>query len=199
MRVRRRQRERSSSRSKRCVDVAIWKEAHDFERGIGITSPAIPLPNDDELPVRLEEHRRCLIASPCEVRHDHAVHAEGGINHATRSEASRDDVRSGGAREHDSPESIRRRRERSRLVSGDVSTGITEAVIEGSIGVQADGGCSASGAATAPCDHNPARRASSGNATNIPDGYLHQVDGQNFLGPVPARQKSWGQIKTLYR
>lgn len=39
----------------------------------------------------------------------------------------------------------------------------------------------------------------SGNATNIPDGYLHQVDGQNFLGPVPARQKSWGQIKTLYR
>lgn len=39
----------------------------------------------------------------------------------------------------------------------------------------------------------------SGNATNIPDGYLHQVDGQNFLGPVPARTRSWGQIKTLYR
>lgn len=39
----------------------------------------------------------------------------------------------------------------------------------------------------------------SGNATNIPGGYLHQVDGQNFLGPVPTRVKSWGQIKTLYR
>jgi hypothetical protein len=40
----------------------------------------------------------------------------------------------------------------------------------------------------------------SGNATNIPDGYQHQVDGQNFLGPpVAARQKSWGQIKAAYR
>ena len=39
----------------------------------------------------------------------------------------------------------------------------------------------------------------SGNATNIPDGYLHQVDGQNFLGVVPARTSSWGQLKTLYR
>lgn len=39
----------------------------------------------------------------------------------------------------------------------------------------------------------------SGNATNIPDGYLHQVDGQNFLGVVPARSSSWGQLKTLYR
>jgi hypothetical protein len=39
----------------------------------------------------------------------------------------------------------------------------------------------------------------SGNATNIPGGYLHQVDGQNFLGPVPTRSSSWGQLKTLYR
>lgn len=39
----------------------------------------------------------------------------------------------------------------------------------------------------------------SGNATNIPDGYLHQVDGQNFLGPVPARSSSWGRIKASYR
>jgi len=39
----------------------------------------------------------------------------------------------------------------------------------------------------------------SGNALNIPDGYLHQVDGQNFLGPVPTRASSWGGIKTLYR
>lgn len=39
----------------------------------------------------------------------------------------------------------------------------------------------------------------SGNATNIPDGYLHQVDGQNFLGPVPTRASSWGRLKTLYR
>ena len=39
----------------------------------------------------------------------------------------------------------------------------------------------------------------SGNATNIPDGYLHQVDGQNFLGPVPTRPSSWGRIKASYR
>jgi hypothetical protein len=39
----------------------------------------------------------------------------------------------------------------------------------------------------------------SGNALSIPDGYLHQVDGQNFLGPVPTRASSWGGIKTLYR
>lgn len=39
----------------------------------------------------------------------------------------------------------------------------------------------------------------SGNALDIPDGYLHQVDGQNFLGPVPTRASSWGGIKTLYR
>lgn len=39
----------------------------------------------------------------------------------------------------------------------------------------------------------------SGNALDIPDGYLHQVDGQNFLGPVPTRASSWGQIKASYR
>lgn len=40
---------------------------------------------------------------------------------------------------------------------------------------------------------------SSGNALSIPDGYLHQVDGQNFLGPVPTRASSWGGIKARYR
>lgn len=40
---------------------------------------------------------------------------------------------------------------------------------------------------------------STGNALNIPDGYLHQVDGQNFLGPVPARSTSWGRIKANFR
>lgn len=39
----------------------------------------------------------------------------------------------------------------------------------------------------------------SGNALVIPDGYLHQVDGQNFLGPVPTRATSWGGIKAAYR
>lgn len=39
----------------------------------------------------------------------------------------------------------------------------------------------------------------SGNALDIPGGYLHQIDGQNFLGPVPARASSWGQIKAAYR
>lgn len=39
----------------------------------------------------------------------------------------------------------------------------------------------------------------SGNATVIPDGYWHQVDGQNFLGTVPTRASSWGGIKNLYR
>ena len=39
----------------------------------------------------------------------------------------------------------------------------------------------------------------SGNALDGPDGYLHQVDGQNFLGPVPTRASSWGGIKSLYR
>jgi hypothetical protein len=40
---------------------------------------------------------------------------------------------------------------------------------------------------------------SSGNALDTPDGYLHQVDGQNFLGPVPTRASSWGRIKATYR
>lgn len=39
----------------------------------------------------------------------------------------------------------------------------------------------------------------SGNALDTPDGYLHQVDGQNFLGPVPTRAASWGQLKAAYR
>ncbi len=39
----------------------------------------------------------------------------------------------------------------------------------------------------------------SGNAIANPDGYLHQVDGQNFLGPVPTRAASWGGIKAAYR
>ena len=39
----------------------------------------------------------------------------------------------------------------------------------------------------------------SGNALVTPDGYLHQVDGQNFLGAVPARTSSWGRIKASYR
>lgn len=39
-----------------------------------------------------------------------------------------------------------------------------------------------------------------GNATNIPGGYAHQIDGQVFLNePVPARQSSWGRIKATYR
>lgn len=38
-----------------------------------------------------------------------------------------------------------------------------------------------------------------GNALSTPDGYLHQVDGQNFLGAVPARASSWGRIKASYR
>lgn len=39
-----------------------------------------------------------------------------------------------------------------------------------------------------------------GNATNIPPGYAHQIDGQVFLNePVPARQSSWGRIKATYR
>jgi len=39
-----------------------------------------------------------------------------------------------------------------------------------------------------------------GNATNIPNGYEHQVDGQVFLAQsTPARKTSWGNIKALYR
>ena len=39
-----------------------------------------------------------------------------------------------------------------------------------------------------------------GNATNIPTGYEHQVDGQVFLAQsTPARKTTWGNIKALYR
>jgi hypothetical protein len=39
-----------------------------------------------------------------------------------------------------------------------------------------------------------------GNATNVPAGYAHQIDGQVFLEqPVPARTSSWGRIKATYR
>jgi hypothetical protein len=39
-----------------------------------------------------------------------------------------------------------------------------------------------------------------GNSVTIPDGYVHQVDGQTFLvNPVPARKSSWGQLKRGYR
>ena len=41
---------------------------------------------------------------------------------------------------------------------------------------------------------------STGLATNIPDGYYHQIDGQSFLDePVPTRTTSWGRVKSLYR
>lgn len=41
---------------------------------------------------------------------------------------------------------------------------------------------------------------SSGNALNIPPGYAHQIDGQNFLDdPVPTRSVSWGTLKATYR
>lgn len=39
----------------------------------------------------------------------------------------------------------------------------------------------------------------SGNALSTPDGYLHQIDGQNFLGPVPTRTSSWGALKAIFR
>lgn len=39
-----------------------------------------------------------------------------------------------------------------------------------------------------------------GNATNIPPGYDHQVDGQVFLTkPTLTRSSTWGGIKALYR
>jgi len=39
-----------------------------------------------------------------------------------------------------------------------------------------------------------------GNATGIPLGYAHQIDGQTFLQePSPARSSSWGRVKNLYR
>lgn len=41
---------------------------------------------------------------------------------------------------------------------------------------------------------------SSGNALNIPAGYAHQIDGQNFLDdPVHTRGVSWGTLKATYR
>jgi hypothetical protein len=39
-----------------------------------------------------------------------------------------------------------------------------------------------------------------GNATNIPLGYEHQVDGQVFLSkPTSTRSSTWGNVKSLYR
>ncbi len=39
-----------------------------------------------------------------------------------------------------------------------------------------------------------------GNATNIPLGYVHQVDGQVFLTkPTLTRTSTWGGVKALYR
>ncbi len=41
---------------------------------------------------------------------------------------------------------------------------------------------------------------STGNALNIPAGYSHQIDGQNFVpDPVRARGVSWGALKATYR
>jgi len=41
---------------------------------------------------------------------------------------------------------------------------------------------------------------SSGNALNIPAGYLHQIDGQNFLNEVVlVRSSSWGRLKASFR
>ena len=40
----------------------------------------------------------------------------------------------------------------------------------------------------------------SGNAVNIPAGYEHQIDGQNFLdSPVLVRTSTWGRLKATYR
>ena len=40
-----------------------------------------------------------------------------------------------------------------------------------------------------------------GNSTQIPEGYYHQIDGQVFLNntPVRAQRTSWGGVKGLYR
>lgn len=39
-----------------------------------------------------------------------------------------------------------------------------------------------------------------GNATNIPLGYAHQIDGQVFLTkPTTTRAATWGAVKSLYR
>lgn len=39
-----------------------------------------------------------------------------------------------------------------------------------------------------------------GNATNIPQGYDHQIDGQVFLTkPTHSQSATWGAVKALYR
>jgi hypothetical protein len=39
-----------------------------------------------------------------------------------------------------------------------------------------------------------------GNSVTIPQGYVHQVDGQTFLvNPTHSRTSSWGQLKRGYR
>lgn len=39
-----------------------------------------------------------------------------------------------------------------------------------------------------------------GNALDIPAGYDHQIDGQNFLGkPTPVNIGTWGRLKARYR
>ena len=39
-----------------------------------------------------------------------------------------------------------------------------------------------------------------GNSVTIPEGYVHQVDGQTFLdNPTHSRGSSWGQLKRVYR
>lgn len=41
---------------------------------------------------------------------------------------------------------------------------------------------------------------STGNANNIPPGYAHQIDGQNFITiPTSAASGSWGALKRRYR
>ena len=40
----------------------------------------------------------------------------------------------------------------------------------------------------------------SGNATNIPTGYAHQVDGQTFIfTPTRSSSVTWGKLKSIYR
>jgi hypothetical protein len=41
---------------------------------------------------------------------------------------------------------------------------------------------------------------STNNALNIPPGYAHQIDGQNFLEQATfTRRSSWGGLKNTYR
>jgi len=53
----------------------------------------------------------------------------------------------------------------------------------------------------APSDRNGWTFAgSTSNALNIPPGYAHQIDGQNFITiPTSAQQGSWGSLKRRYR